>query len=86
MKSFTTPEFWHSYAALSSTIRQEARKTYRLWQADPQYPSLHFKKISGNLWSVRVTRDYRALALKKKDGYYWIWIGTHSEYDKLLKS
>jgi hypothetical protein len=34
---------------------------------------------------VRVTQDYRALALFEDDTYHWIWIGTHSEYDRILK-
>ncbi|HEY9849961.1 MAG TPA: hypothetical protein V6D28_10920 [Leptolyngbyaceae cyanobacterium] len=45
---------------------------------------MHFKKVGKNLWSVRITEDYRALALKKGEDYYWLWIGSHDEYDALL--
>lgn len=85
MKSLTTPEFWTAYAAIPLAIRQQARKAYKLWQTNPSHPSLHFKKVGKDLWSARITRDYRALALKKGDDYYWFWIGTHDEYDALLK-
>ena len=85
MKSLTTPEFWKAYAAIPLAIRRQAREAYRVWQANPSHPSLHFKKVGKNLWSARITREYRALALKQGDDYYWFWIGTHDEYDAMLK-
>ncbi len=85
MKSFATPDFWNAYANLPQKIQREADKTYLIWRDNPRYPSLHFKKVKDNLWSVRVTLNYRALAIKRGDDYYWIWIGTHEQYDRLLK-
>lgn len=84
MKSFTTPDFWRAYAVLPPTMRKQARNTYRLWQTNQFHPSLHFKKVGKNLWSVRLTADYRALALKKGDDYYWFWIGAHDDYEYLI--
>ncbi|MFB2920396.1 MULTISPECIES: hypothetical protein [Aerosakkonemataceae] len=84
MKSLTTSDFWKAYAALSPEMKQQARKVYQLWKQNQFHPSLHFKKVGKNLWSVRITEDYRALALKKGDDYYWLWIGSHDEYDALL--
>ena len=84
MKSLTTPDFWIAYAKLPLKIKKQARKTYQIWQENQSHPSLHFKKVGKNLWSVRITQNYRALALKKGDDYYWVWIGTHDEYELLL--
>ena len=84
MKSFTTPEFWKTYAALPPDIKQKARKSYKIWQENQAHPAIRFKKVGRNLWSARITRDYRALAIKKGEDYYWIWIGTHDDYDALL--
>ncbi|MDJ0898507.1 MAG: hypothetical protein QNJ55_06825 [Xenococcus sp. MO_188.B8] len=84
MKSLTTPDFWESYAKLPLKIKKQARKAYRIWQENQSHPSLHFKKVGKNLWSVRITQNYRALALKKADDFYWVWIGTHDEYELLL--
>ena len=84
MKSLTTSDFWKAYAALSPEMKQQARKVYQLWKQNQFHPSLHFKKVGKNLWSVRITEDYRALALKKGDDYYWLWIGSHDEYDAFL--
>lgn len=85
MKSFATPNFWNAYAQLSPEMKEQARKAYRLWRENPLHPSLHFKKVGKNLWSARLTDGYRALALKKGDDYYWFWIGSHDDYDALLK-
>lgn len=84
MKSLTTSDFWSAYAALSPEMKKQARKADRLWQDNPFHPSLHFKKVGKNLWSARITENYRALALKKESDYYWIWIGDRDEYDTLL--
>jgi hypothetical protein len=35
--------------------------------------------------SVRIGVGYRALGLLKADTVTWFWIGTHDEYDRLLK-
>ncbi len=85
MKSFATPNFWEAYAALSPEMKEQARKAYRLWKENPLHPSLHFKKVGKNLWSARITEGYRALALKKGDDYYWFWLGSHNDYEALLK-
>lgn len=84
MKSSTTTEFWRSYSQLPPPIKQLARKTYRLWAQDPHHRSLHFKKI-GNVWSVRVGLEHRALGLFEEGTVHWFWIGPHDEYERLLK-
>ena len=58
-------------------------QNFELLKADPHHPSLHFKKID-RLWSVRVGAHYRALGLDNDDTVVWFWIGSHSDYDKLV--
>ena len=84
MKSSTTPKFWKAYALLPAEVQRAARKQYRLWLQNPRHPSVQFKPI-GELWSARVTQEYRALALTEGDTYHWFWIGTHTEYDQILR-
>jgi hypothetical protein len=84
MKSSTTAKFWESYARLPEEIQRAARKQFRLWQEDPRHQSVQFKAIGG-LWSARVTQDYRALAISEGDTFYWFWIGTHADYDQILR-
>jgi hypothetical protein len=84
MKSSTTPRFWRAYADLPPEIKLAARNQYRLWKDNPRHPSLQFKKV-GPFWSARITEDYRSLALLQEDTHHWFWIGTHNEYERLIR-
>ena len=45
--------------------------------------ALRFKKV-GRYWSARVGLDYRAVAVEVPDGFLWIWIGPHDDYERLI--
>ena len=64
--------------------REVADRNFELLEADPLHPSLHFKQI-GRLWSVHVGLGWRALAVRDGDDLVWFWIGSHADYDKLIK-
>jgi len=64
-------------------VRKTADKNYALLKEDPRHRSLHFKKAN-EYWVVRVGIHYRALAVEVDDGVLWFWIGSHSQYDKLI--
>ena len=83
MKHFASPRFWECYERLPDVVRELSDKSFELLKANPRHPSLHFKKI-GKYRSVRVGRYYRALAVEVSDGLLWFWIGTHSEYERLV--
>ncbi|MFH0880536.1 MAG: hypothetical protein V2A34_12540 [Lentisphaerota bacterium] len=83
MKSSATPDFWKTLSCLPPGIKLRAKTVYRLWQQNPQHPSLHLKKV-GDVWSIRIGSGYRALAILREDTFYWFWIGTHDEYERLL--
>lgn len=87
MNSRGTPRFWTAYRELPEPAREAARKAYRLFQENPNHPSLQFKKIHARqpIYSVRITLGYRALALVENDDVTWFWIGSHADYDRLLK-
>lgn len=72
------------YQALPAEIRELADKNFALLKSDPRHPSLHFKKL-GKLWSARVGDHYRAHGTDVEDGIFWIWIGTHADYDNKVK-
>lgn len=84
MKSATLPHFWQCYRSLDFTIKQKAKKAYYLWRVNPFHPSLHFKCINRqeNIWSVRITINYRALGILQDDTVTWFWIGSHDEYEQ----
>ena len=80
--------FWKSYDALSAELRGRADKQFALIKANPQHPSLRFKKIGDRegheVWSARITLKYRTLAITLPDEFLWFWIGEHGVYDELI--
>ena len=87
MNSRTRPSFWRAYARLDVPVRAAARRAYALFLENPSHPSLRFKKLAGleQAWSVRVSEHYRAVGERQGDTIYWVWIGTHNEFDKLFR-
>ena len=78
-----SPRFWECYYCLPNTIRHLADANFALLKQNPRHPSLHFKQIR-QFWSVRVGLRYRALGIGVPDGVVWFWIGSHTDYDRLL--
>ena len=86
MNSATLPSFWRAYRALNEEIKRRARRTYRLWAQNPFHPSLRFKCINSeeNIWSVRITRGYRAIGILEGDTVTWFWVGSHDDYERFF--
>jgi hypothetical protein len=86
VKSRTTFAFREGFTALTKQVQEQTRKAYRQFQQDPGHPSLRFKKVHPELpiYSVRINRDCRAVGQLDGDTVVWFWIGSHSEYDRLL--
>jgi len=84
MQHLAGPQFWEAYEDLPETIQRLADKSFQLLKPGPRHPSLHLKKV-GNFWSVRIGRGYRALAVQNNENLIWFWIGTHADYDKLVR-
>lgn len=80
---FTTRRFWECYGALPKTVQLAADESYNLLKVNSFHPSLHFKKV-GKYWSVRISKEYRAVGVEVNQGISWFWIGTHAEYDRLI--
>jgi len=78
-----TPEFCKLYRGLPVEACILARKNYQIWSKFPFHPLLHFKKIGGGKWSVRLGLNYRAVGMFHDGIFVWDWIGTHAEYDRL---
>lgn len=76
--------FWFHYRQLPDEIQDLADRCFRLLRDDPSHPSLRLKKV-GDLWSARIGRNYRALAIEDENGLTWTWIGRHDEYERLIR-
>ena len=85
MTSSTKKSFRSRLAALPPEVRALARKNFRLWLRDPRHPSIHFKPV-GRFWSARVGSDFRALATMSGDCVEWFWIGSHDEYERIIRT
>jgi mRNA-degrading endonuclease RelE of RelBE toxin-antitoxin system len=80
---YTNRDFWGQYEKLPAHVRQLADKNFSLLKENPNHPSLHLKRV-GKKWSVRVGDHYRAVGVNVEDGILWFWIGSHTEYDKVI--
>jgi hypothetical protein len=83
LKHHASPEFWQRYRTLPAAIRRLADRCFEQLKQDPNYPSLHFKKV-GRFWSVRVGAHYRAIGVQSSEETLWFWIGSHADYDKMI--
>ena len=85
MRSKASTDFWRCLERLPTRVQELARQKYALWRRFPRHPSLHFKELRPGLWSLRISRGYRALAWREDQEYLWFWIGTHAEYDRIIR-
>ena len=79
-----TERFWERYWGLPQEVRRLADKSFERLRVNPKHPSLRLKKV-GNFWSVRVGMAFRALAIEDGDDLIWVWLGSHDEYERLIR-
>jgi hypothetical protein len=87
VNSHLTEDFRALYRLLPEAVRQQARQAYELFECNPQHPSLRFRRVHPTrpIDSARVGIDDRVVGVRDGDDIYWFWIGSHSEYDHLLR-
>jgi Txe/YoeB family toxin of Txe-Axe toxin-antitoxin module len=79
-----TEDFWKLYHGLPSHIRNTAQNAFQKFLDNPAHPSLQLErlKFDSRAWSVRITRNHRAVARRYDDDWLWFWIGSHEEFDR----
>jgi hypothetical protein len=87
LKSRTTRRFREAFRELPARVQEQVRQAYARFREDPAHPGLRFKKVhaKANVYSVRITRDIRALGVVTGDEVVWFWIGSHDDYERLLE-
>jgi hypothetical protein len=88
MISHTTPAFRELLAALPKQTQKQARDAFAIFQMDSNHPGLRFKQVDAGpppIYSVRVGIAYRALGTVTGNTVVWFWIGSHANYNLLLK-
>lgn len=87
MTSETTGRFREAYARLPEHVQRRAREAYRRFRDNPSHPSLHCKPVHAKrpIYAARVGLGHRALGVVDGDVVIWFWIGTHADYDEVLR-
>ena len=87
MNSHLAPEFRGLFGALPEHVQRIARRNYRLWRRNPLHASLGFKRVGTRypVYAVRIGIGWRALGLREADAIIWFWIGSHAEYDRIVR-
>ena len=88
MKSRTSAAFRTQRARLPANVRRQAYADFKEFRDNPFLPSFEFKCVDSqrNVWSVRIGRSYRALCRRNGSELDWYWIGSHADYDQILRS
>ena len=86
MNSQTTRAFWRCFETLPANVRDQSKKAFTLWRENTNHPGLQFKNVhpTESVYSVRITRGYRALGLLDGNTVTWFWIGSHADYERLI--
>ena len=81
MRSRTTRRFRKAFERLPHPVQRQARRAFDTFRADPQHPSLHFKRVHGTepIYSVRVSTGYRALGVRQGGEHRDLHIGDPVE-------
>ena len=85
--SRTTKRFRQQLSELPQHVQKQAREAYLAWSRGPWQPSLQFKQIHATrpIFSVRIGLDWRAVCIRSGDQAIWYFIGSHADYDRLIK-
>jgi plasmid maintenance system killer protein len=86
LNSRTSSHFRQDFALLPAAVKRQAREAYCQFIANPNHPSLKFKKLPPHedIWSIRINNNYRAIGRYRNDVIVWFFIGSHADCDKLL--
>lgn len=91
MANLQTPSFRKLFSKLDPTVQRLARKAYVQYRRDPKLVNFESKgrlKVRGKtcvVYGARINDNWRALAILIDSKYYWYWIGTHTDYDRMLE-
>jgi mRNA interferase RelE/StbE len=73
---------FHRIVKRDNKFRQKTKSALSIFQNNPEYPSLHLHKLTGDRkeqWSISISRSIRLLFQYTDDGILLTDIGTHDE-------
>lgn len=83
MEHIFDEDFLEACAKLPPNVRRRVPQKFQLLQQNPRHPSLRFKRVR-DLWAIRISKGYRALAREEDGNFIWFWIGRHDEYERRI--
>ena len=87
MESHTSARFRAAFRELPEEVQESAKRAYSMWKSNPYHPGLQFKQIHSeqHIFSARVGKGWRAVGLRFETRMLWFWIGSHADYDTLIR-
>jgi hypothetical protein len=87
MRSRTTEAFWRLFDRLPADVQRQSRTPFRRWREDAHHPGLQFRRVHATepIYSVRIGLHWRTLGLRDGEQVTWFWIGSHADYDRLIR-
>jgi hypothetical protein len=83
-----TKEFCRLLDGLDPLARHRFDLAFRAYRRDPKLVRFELKcRLSDRtpIYGAEAGQNLRALAMRKDDVVYWFWLGTHEDYDRILK-
>lgn len=84
MRHILNEDFWNSLEELPQDIQKRVPQKFELLRQNPRHPSLNFKRVRAH-WTIRISRGYRAVAVRDAGTFVWNWVGKHDEYMKRIQ-
>jgi hypothetical protein len=87
LRSHVTAGFRRLFQDLPAEVQRRAREAYLIWRENPAHPGIQYKRVHPHqpIYSVRIGLDWRAVGVRRESTMIWFWIGSHADYDGLLK-
>jgi hypothetical protein len=75
---------WKCYDSLPKDVPTLAGDKFKLFEREPFHRSLGLQQ-KGNVWTLDIGRSSRAIAYRDGNDFHRFWIGSHEEYNNLLR-
>ena len=84
MEHILDDDFWESCVKLPPDVQRRVPQKFQILRQNPRHPSVRLKKVR-DLWAIRISKGYRALAREQEGNFVWFWIGPHDEYERRIR-
>jgi hypothetical protein len=85
VRSMRSARYTKLFDRLPKAVQERAQEYYKKWWKDPA--SIEFRPLNANakIWRASLPEGYRAMGEERGDTIVWFWIGSHSDYNNMIK-